>query len=72
MLLMLAVCACIAAPLAFFLVPRSVTMTLMDVKATKIFMPDNKSLTPYIMVNVSVTSAMKFHFDVDMRYEVKC
>ena len=46
-------------------------MTLMDVKATKIFMPDNKNLTPYIMVNVSVIITKKFQFDVeDMRPKV--
>eukprot|EP00794_Sanderia_malayensis_P003434 gene3434-3929_t len=54
MLLMLFFFACISVPLAFFLIPRSVTMELLKITSVNISIPDDPKLTPFIIVQTGV------------------
>eukprot|EP00795_Rhopilema_esculentum_P014275 gene14275-5306_t len=54
LLLMFLICTCIAAPLAFVLTPRSVEISVNNIKSLEIRIPSSKNLSAYIIVETNL------------------
>jgi len=66
LVIMLFICACIATPVAFFLIPRSVSISLKYDISSKIYIPDNKTLNPYIIVKSTLSVTNNNYLEVKL------
>lgn len=66
MFLMLIIFACIAVPLAFFLIPRTVTINLMEITTKNISIPDDPKIFPYIIVKTGIKISNKNYLRIQI------